>query len=691
MRFGHETLAPALRMVCNCRILLARRASEGFQHDGYRVKISTFKELSMRSFAALVLFPLVALAQPTFPTPKTYPPNEKTLNEIKAKTEELEAAIAKLPKDVSEQGYAASVKVFHKAAVWIVRHGEWYTDKSGQQTLEVLEAGLERAKALAEGKRPWFDIRNKPIALGYRSHVDDSIQPFSVRYPDNFDPKKKYRLDVVLHGRDSTLTEVKFLHGKEFAKPGKGTDYFVMEVYGRGNNAYRWAGEEDIIEAISWTGDLLNAHVDPKQIVLRGFSMGGAGTWHFGLHHPDVFAAMQPGAGFSATRGYHKGLEANPPDYIIKGLHIYDAVDYAENCFNIPIVAYSGSKDPQKLAADNIEAALKNFKEPHSFTHIVAPDLEHKQPAEWWAKCDTEIRRHLQTNAKSEIPERIRFVTYTAKYRHCGWLRIDGLDEHYAKATVDASLKDGKVIATTTNVRRIEFYNRRGAKIDSVTLDGQAMKPGETQFQKKAGKWIDGIGHEEKEKTHDLQGPIDDAFTWEFGVFGPTGVPWHDDNHRFIEATRTNFAAIWDKYFRGEFSKKWKPGPSPKGEITPRFNSILFGDPQSNPEIARLLPNWPITWTKDKLVVNGVEYDAKTHVPMMIYPKSYKNGGFGYAVLNSGHTFREADLKGSNVLLYPRLGDWAVVKPKPTKADPGAYEVVAAGMFDEFWQFPKKK
>jgi len=31
-----------------------------------------------------------------------------------------------------------------------------------------------------------------------------------------------------------------------------------------------------------------------------------------------------------------------------------------------------------------------------------------------------------------------------------------------------------------------------------------------------------------------------------------------------------------------------------------------------------------------------------------------------------------------------------VVKPAPTKDDPAAYEVVAFGFFDEFWQFKKK-
>ena len=83
---------------------------------------------------------------------------------------------------------------------------------------------------------------------------------------------------------------------------------------------------------------------------------------------------------------------------------------------------------------------------------------------------------------------------------------------------------------------------------------------------------------------------------------------------------------------------------------------------------------------------------AKTHLPVLIYPNPFARvASGGYVVINSGHTFREADLKGTNALLYPRLGDWAVLKPKPTKDDPAGFEVIDAGLFDENWQFPKAK
>ena len=73
--------------------------------------------------------------------------------------------------------------------------------------------------------------------------------------------------------------------------------------------------------------------------------MGGAGTWHIGLHHPDEWVAIEAGAGFTETRTYAK-LPPTTPEYELRALHIYDAADYAENAANVPTVGYGGEIDP---------------------------------------------------------------------------------------------------------------------------------------------------------------------------------------------------------------------------------------------------------------------------------------------------------------------------------------------------------
>ena len=73
-------------------------------------------------------------------------------------------------------------------------------------------------------------------------------------------------------------------------------NYIQLDVYGRSNVAYRWAGETDVFEALRAVQQQYN--IDPKRIALRGFSMGGAGVWHVGLHHPDEWAVFEAGAGY---------------------------------------------------------------------------------------------------------------------------------------------------------------------------------------------------------------------------------------------------------------------------------------------------------------------------------------------------------------------------------------------------------
>src|SRR5205085_1293198 len=71
-----------------------------------------------------------------------------------------------------------------------------------------------------------------------------------------------------------------------------------------------------------------------------------------------------------------------------KCLRIYDAVDYAENVFDVPVVAYGGSEDPQLQAARNIEARLKMLGLSAKLQVLVAPGLKHSFPPEWRKKAE---------------------------------------------------------------------------------------------------------------------------------------------------------------------------------------------------------------------------------------------------------------------------------------------------------------
>ena len=141
----------------------------------------------------------------------------------------------------------------------------------------------------------------------------------------------------------------------------------------------------------------------------------------------------------------------------------------------------------------------------------------------------------------------------------------------------------------------------------------------------------------------------------------------------------------WAKHWRGELPITDDYGVTPN-DIMDK-NLILFGDPSSNLLLAKILPKLPLKWTKDEIEFAGKKYKASEHVPVMIFPNPLNPTK--YVVLNTGHTFPSEDYTRPTRMLYPRLGDYAILRMTPTAKNAAAYEVATAGLFDEFWQVEK--
>lgn len=660
------------------------------------------KPLRLALLLAVPLSAALWASAQQFAPPAAKAPDDDTLKKLEAKMERLDRAGAILRKQNVPDMLLAEVEIYHKAAAWVLRHGEWYSPDVAKWTDAVLDRGLLRAGQLAQGESPWLNQTGQDVVRAYRSRVDGSVQPYAITTPADYgkDPRKKYRLDVVLHGRDASISEVKFLHQHSGDKPTpKDQDYVRLDIFGRGNNAYRWAGETDVFEALE---NYLNVEqaigrrtaIDRNRIVLRGFSMGGAGTWHIGLHHPDRWAVIGPGAGFTTTHGYIKDLKVTP--YQEATLHIYDALDYAENAADVPVVAYSGDKDPQMAAADNIEKKLKPLGIP--MTHIVAPGLGHSFPAEWQKKAEAEYAKYA-TKGRPEYPNKVRFVTYTLKYPQCNWVEVLSLDKHYERSLVEAEKTDLGFTVKTANIRTLGLTLPEQVTLPiTITIDGQEVKARPTlsrvglasvYLEKKDGKWAAVLPQRvvtdrqrRLQKVSGLQGPIDDAFMDGFLCVRGTGKPWHEATQKYADANLARFKSEWSQYLRGDLPIKDDVDVT-EDDIAAK-HLVLFGDPSSNSLIAHVLDALPVQWTKEAIVLAGKKASAADHVPVLIYPSPLNNAR--YVVLNSGHTFHAADFRGTNALLYPRLGDHALLKLAATEKDPTAVEVVNAGIFDEYWK-----
>ncbi len=272
-------------------------------------------------------------------------PKAEELQLIGGKVQELEGLVRALVAKKADADLLTDVEVYAKAGRFLLEFPQTFFTQAGiDQAMTVLDEGLARAKQLERGQAPWASGKGRKIHA-YRSALDGSVQPYGVTIPESYDGSKPARLYVWLHGRDQTLTEASFL--TKFPKPNKGLTYaaadvgqIVLDCYGRWNNANHWAGEVDVFEAIAEVSRRYK--IDKNRIILRGFSLGGAGAWHIALQYPDRFAAAEIGAGTYPRRAYLDGY----PEYQKRPLRIWENIlDWSLNAFNIPIAAHDGDSD----------------------------------------------------------------------------------------------------------------------------------------------------------------------------------------------------------------------------------------------------------------------------------------------------------------------------------------------------------
>ena len=311
--------------------------------------MSALKKTKKTKNTILLLALAAAVVVAQEPGAKVFPPTPEQKTEIHAKLAELSARIAALGAKKTDSQLLADLEIHKKAADYILRFPEeFFGPNYAAETIKALELGIARANELEAGTASWTK-KTGNVVRGFVSNIDGSVQPYGLTIPASYDGARPMRLDVWLHGTQQQLNEVRFINqqeGPHSTSQIAAEDYIQLEPFGRMNHSYRYYGETDVFEAIASVQQRYN--IDAKRILIRGHSMGGQGAWHLGLQHPGKFAAIESSAGYVDTytqaRNNIKPLLPLPPHQVAT-LHYYDAVDYALNAFNTPIVGYIGETD----------------------------------------------------------------------------------------------------------------------------------------------------------------------------------------------------------------------------------------------------------------------------------------------------------------------------------------------------------
>ena len=587
----------------------------------------------------------------------------------------------------------ADVAVLFKAVRYALTDGEFYVPKDADKAEELLALSETRLAELKEHRASW-PKHTGTLARGFFSAIDGSPQPIGLEIPSDLDWSKPISLTVWLHGRGDKATDMHFivdhLHKPGQFQPGLG---IILHPFGRQCLGYQLAGETDVLEAIEAVKHLYK--IDDKRIMLSGFSMGGAGAWHVGAHFADHWCALHTGAGFVEVKRFMKMTpEKLPPTYVQTLWGQYDVPDCVRNLFNIPVLAYSGEVDGQKMAADIMADCFQ--AEGQTLKHLIGPGMGHKYHPDVLKEIEAWGHEHL-VQGQPDAPAVVHWEGRTLKYPRMFWLTVTGLKQHWVESRADGEWDGAKLKLITRNVTHLQINagglpKNRPASLD-VNIDGQIVGASPKSFQSTARQTLvalelkDGYWRLEApvscalRKVPDLQGPIDDAFMEPFVVVPPDSSSSSRVREAFYKRELEYTVRRWRQVFRGDLPVR------KTSELTPddveNRNLILFGDPECNSKLSELLPQTPLTWKSGEIKLGAKSWHGDSLVPLLIYPNPKQPSR--YIVLNSGPTIREKS-DPNNSLQTPQLPDWAILDTSLPANDTAAGQILDTGFFNEDWK-----
>jgi len=219
-----------------------------------------------------------------------------------------------------------------------IENSPWY--EYGENALHLWNEFEPEYNQLLSGTDP-YEGKKGPYRRSFVSEQDATLQPYSIRLPDHYNPLQKYPLLVFLHGSGQDEQNLLKL-------PRSNGEFIELAPYGRDKYfTYSSASSQlDIQEAIDDV--IANFSVDTDKIIIGGFSMGGYGALRTFYETPNRYAGVAIFAGHPNLA--NMWLDGEYPNFTLEK----DALGFADK----PIFIYHGTNDP----ALDVSAAMQLIK-----------------------------------------------------------------------------------------------------------------------------------------------------------------------------------------------------------------------------------------------------------------------------------------------------------------------------------------
>ena len=595
------------------------------------------------------------------------------------KTAGLLAAVAARQADFVKRHpdlYALAVLKLEKAR--LAHEAYWpgiYRNGKVSACLDEAEALLQ---ALQKGEQPALEAHGR-LERAYLAPNDGSAQPYVLYVPESYDGARAYGLLVYLHGYSPDLNKenwVRYMYADVLDQYAEQTDCIMLMPFARSNTDFQGAGEDDVMLAI---GEVLETYrIDPDRVVMSGYSMGGMGAWTIGGHYPDRFAGL---LAMSGRGDFYLWKDIKPddlPGFKRKLAEQEFGASMLPNYRHMPVFLMHGSDDwgiPVEqsrrmhalLQAEGMAVQYVELEgEDHFFFYLQT-------------QCRPDLVEWLKAVRRAGMPRRVAFRTYSLKYGRAYWVEVQAIKDWGKPADVTCELSEdgGAVTVTSENVTELRLAPPRELVKDPGALrimwNGQPV----TAASDKAGLLVLGNQPPPVEaawvKTSALCGPVREVFAGPFVmVFG--GAEGGLTHRRAVQA-----AEDWARFAKG--AARLIPASEVTEDLIASHNLILFGTPEDNPWIEKIVPLLPIKMKDGFYHVGTRRYNASELGLWMIHPNPLAPARC--VAINSGPAWGRGLAENHR---YDFIPDFIIYADEKSEDGTECNKYVCAGFFDQRWQ-----
>lgn len=339
--------------------------------------------------------------------------------------------------------------------------------------------GLRRGRTEAFSPGPGYAERQvvSRADMSKERGEDGLWQPYGLYVPTSYRPGTKAPLAMWLHYRGGKAHSGGAWTPRLLTQLGEEQGAVVATPRGRGTSTwYVTEAHQDFFEVLTDVQRLTT--VDPDRRYLSGYSMGGYGTYLFGLLYPDLFAA-----GWSTSGAVTQGLWAGAgPDGCPSQCYqqanggdadAQNAFRVLENARNLPLAVHHGTND-QLVPVSGIArvgARLTELGYAHDLTLFDGYEHYTQAVVDEWA----DGTGYLFSHRRVRDPRTVTYAVAPALVRAVNTVTADGVRFDFAPD--GAYWSDGLTVRTGADGTDTSVVGRLDATSEAIAAPTVVMTP----------------------------------------------------------------------------------------------------------------------------------------------------------------------------------------------------------------------